>query len=169
LQRIIAALDIIHAESPDLKAVTLLETTAGQGTNLGNRFEHLATILEGVRDPKRLAVCVDTCHIFAAGYPISNPADYKKTLAEFDRLIGIKLIKAIHANDSKKGCGSRVDRHEHIGQGEIGLEGFRNLVNDPRLAKVPIYLETPKGAGGEEGIRLDKENLARLRGLVAKK
>jgi deoxyribonuclease IV len=167
LQRIIAAFDRIHAEIPEVKAVTLLECTAGQGSCLGHRLEHLNEILAGVQQPGRLAVCLDTCHLFAAGYPLADINDYDRTMRDLDRLIGSQLVKAIHLNDSKKGLGSRVDRHEHIGQGEIGLEGFRNLLNDPRFANVPMYLETPKGEGGDEGIKLDAENLRVLRSLIA--
>jgi deoxyribonuclease-4 len=167
LQRIIAGFDRIHAEIPDIKAVTLLECTAGQGSCLGHRLEHLNEILGGVQQPDRLAVCLDTCHLFAAGYPLADINDYDATMRDLDRLIGSQLVKAIHLNDSKKGLGSRVDRHEHIGQGEIGLEGFRNLLNDPRFANVPMYLETPKDSGGDEGIKLDAENLRVLRSLVA--
>ncbi|MDX1961883.1 MAG: deoxyribonuclease IV [Pirellulales bacterium] len=166
LARVIAALDKIHAAAPDLSTITLLETTAGQGTNLGHRFEHLAEILAGVRQPDRLGVCVDTCHIFAAGYPLANPVDYAETFTQFDRLIGLSRIKAFHLNDSKKGLGSRVDRHEHIGQGEIGLAGFRNLLTDPRFAHIPMYLETPKGMGSKEGLELDRGNLGVLRELA---
>lgn len=167
IARIIAAFDRIHADNPDTKAVTLLECTAGQGSCLGHRLEHLHEVLAGVKQPERIAVCLDTCHLFAAGYPLADISDYDKTMRELDRLIGSKLVKAIHLNDSKKGLGSRVDRHEHIGQGEIGLEGFRNLLNDPRFANTPMYLETPKGEGGDEGIKLDAGNLRVLRSLLA--
>lgn len=169
LKRIIEALDEVHAQTRGLKVVTLLENTAGQGTNLGWRFEHLATVLDGVRDPERVAVCIDTCHLWAAGYAFASAKQYKAVFAEFDKLIGRKLIKAIHLNDSKRELGSRVDRHEHIGQGHIGLDGFRLLLNDPRFQKTPMYLETPKEADGEpRGVELDRMNLATLRGLVEK-
>lgn len=167
LKRIAAGFDRIHAEIPNVKAVTLLECTAGQGSCLGHRLEHLNEIMAGVQQPARLAVCLDTCHLFAAGYPLADINDYDATMRDLDRLIGSQLVKAIHLNDSKKGLGSRVDRHEHIGQGEIGLEGFRNLLNDPRFANVPMYLETPKDSGGDEGIKLDAENLRVLRSLIA--
>ena len=143
----------------------LLETTAGQGTNLGHRFEHLATILDDSADSSRLGVCVDTCHIFAAGYPLIAAEEYSATMAEFDRLIGVKRIKAFHLNDSVKGLGSRVDRHAKIGAGTLGVEPFRHLLNDPRFAKTPMYMETPKGE--EEGELLDAINLRTLRGLIA--
>ncbi|HEY2762114.1 MAG TPA: deoxyribonuclease IV [Pirellulales bacterium] len=168
LARIVTALDEIHAYVGELKVLTLLENTAGQGSALGWRFEHLRTILDGVNEPKRLGVCIDTCHLLAAGYPISTEKDYAATIKELDKIVGLKLIKAIHLNDSKKDLGSRVDRHEHIGRGKIGLEGFRLLLNDERFAKVPMYLETPKEdeEGKPNGIKLDKMNLATLRGLV---
>src|SRR5262249_29951478 len=125
-------------------------------------------ILDGVKEPERIGVCIDTCHLLAAGYPISTPKDYEATIEQFDKIVGLKLVKAIHLNDSKKDLGSRVDRHEHIGQGKIGLEGFRLLLNDPRFGKAPMYLETPKEDenGEPNGIALDKMNLATLRSLV---
>ncbi len=141
----------------------LLETTAGQGTGLGYRFEELAAILDLVKYPDRFGVCVDTCHIFAAGYDIRTAATYQATFAEFDRLIGLERICFFHLNDSKKELGSRVDRHEHIGRGCIGLAGFRHLLTDPRFAGHPMTLETPKGKDLAE----DKENLRILRDLVA--
>jgi deoxyribonuclease-4 len=170
LARISTALNEIHDKVGKLKVRTLLENTAGQGSNLGWRFEHLATILDTVKHPERLAVCIDTCHLHAAGYPISSPKDYEETFRQLDKFVGLKLIAAFHLNDSKKEFGSRVDRHEHIGKGKIGLEGFRLLLNDPRFAKVPMYLETPKENedGEPDGIRLDKMNLKTLRGLIAK-
>ncbi|MBL9093134.1 MAG: deoxyribonuclease IV [Planctomycetaceae bacterium] len=164
LKRIIAALDIVHKQTAGVKACCLLENTAGQGSNLGNRFEHLAAIIAGVKQPERLGVCIDTCHAFAAGYPIADPADYEQTFAELDRLVGLGRVKAFHLNDSKKGLGSRVDRHEHIGEGMIGIEAFRNLLNDPRFRQTPMYLETPKGTRDDED--LDTINLRTLRSLV---
>ena len=141
----------------------LLETTAGQGSSLGYRFDQLASILERIRKEDRVGFCLDTCHVFAAGYDIRTPEGYRKTMREFNRLIGVDRIAAIHVNDCKKELGSRVDRHVHIGQGQIGLEGFRCLVNDSRFTKVPKILETPKGEDLEE----DRMNLATLRSLVA--
>lgn len=169
LKRIVEALDEVHAKVGKLKVRTLLENTAGQGSTLGWRFEQLATVISGAKDPDRLAVCIDTCHLLAAGYPLSTPADYDATMRELDKIIGLKLIKAFHLNDSKKELGSRVDRHEHIGRGKIGLEGFRLLLNDERVAKIPMYLETPKEneAGEPDGIQMDRMNLATLRELVA--
>ncbi len=170
LGRIVQALNEVHAQTRGIKAMCLLENTAGQGSTLGWKFEHLAAILHDVRDPERLGLCVDTCHVFAAGYALSTPPEYKATMKAFDKIVGLKLIKAFHLNDSKKELGSRVDRHEHIGRGKIGLEGFRLLVNDKRFAKVPMYLETPKenDDGEANGVELDKMNLAMLRGLVEK-
>jgi len=135
----------------------LMETTAGQGSSLNYRFEHIATLLETVDDP-RLQVCLDTCHIYAAGYDLRN--DYDGVWAEFDRLVGIKNLRAIHVNDSKKALGSRVDRHEAIGEGELGIEPFRRLVNDPRLEEIPMFLETP------EADTMHTVNLQRLRDLI---
>ncbi len=166
LKRIAQGLDEVHRQTPDAEAKILLETTAGQGSCLGCRFEHLAEILERVADPDRLGVCFDTCHVFAAGYPMGTEKEYRVTIGEFDRLVGHKLIKAFHLNDSVKPLGSRVDRHAAIGGGELGLEPFRLLLNDKRFRAVPKYLETPKGTndGGEE---LDVVNLRTLRSLVA--
>jgi deoxyribonuclease-4 len=169
LARIIEALDEVHGQTRGLTVKTLLENTAGQGSNLGWRFEHLAAILDGVKDPDRIGVCIDTCHVFAAGYPISTAKDYKATMRKFDTVVGLKLVKAIHLNDSKREFGSRVDRHEHIGQGKIGLDAFRMLLNDPRFQRTPMYLETPKEENGEnQGFKLDSMNLATLRQLVEK-
>jgi deoxyribonuclease-4 len=161
---VIRALDETHRQTRGVKTKVLLETTAGQGSCLGCKFEHLAAMIGGVQDPDRLGVCVDTCHIFAAGYPISTEKDYKATMRELDKTVGVKLVKAFHVNDSLKPLGSRVDRHAHIGKGMIGKEGFRLLVNDRRFRKVPMYLETPKG--DERGKSLDAMNLRTLRRLV---
>jgi len=140
----------------------LIETTAGQGTTLGHRFEQLEDILERVRDSGRIGCCLDTCHMFAAGYDIGSEAGYRDTLRQFDRLIGCEKIHAFHLNDCLKPLGSRVDRHMHIGQGQIGLEAFRCLVNDRRFSAVPKILETPKG----DDLQHDLMNLRTLRGLV---
>lgn len=142
----------------------LLETTAGQGSNLGYSFEQLAYMMDKVEDKKRIGVCLDTCHIFAAGYAISDPKDYKKTMKNFDDTVGIDNLHIIHTNDSKREFGSRKDRHDHLGKGHIGIEAFRNFVNDKRLKNVPMILETPK----EEDLLDDIENLKVLRGLVKK-
>ncbi len=164
LNRIVKALDSAHCATSKFRVLTLLETTAGQGTNLGAKFEELAWIIEHVKHPDRVAVCVDSCHIFAAGYPLATAAEYAATMNEFDRSIGLDRIRCFHLNDSKKGLGSRVDRHEHIGEGCLGLEPFRHIVNDPRFAALPMYLETEKGQ--RDGRELDAINLETLRGLL---
>lgn len=164
LKRVSQALDEVHKQLPKCGAMCLLETTAGQGSNLGAKFEHLADIIAGTRDPDRLGVCVDTCHIFAAGYPLDTPKNYKATMKELDLVVGVDRVKAFHLNDSLKELGSHVDRHAHIGQGKMGLEPFRNLLNDRRFKKVPMYLETAKGE--EDGEDCDVMNLRVLRGLV---
>nr|HID13467.1 deoxyribonuclease IV [Anaerolineae bacterium] len=162
LARVAQALGEVHAATPGFYAQILLETTAGQGTNLGYRFEHLAWLLEHTPEGERLGVCLDTCHIFAAGYEIRTLEGYAATMEEFDHIIGLERLHAVHLNDSKYDLGSRKDRHEHIGKGHIGLEGFRLVLNDPRLAGLPGLLETPKGAD----LREDRENLAVLRSLL---
>ena len=140
----------------------LLENTAGQGSCLGHRFEDLAAILDRVRDERRIGVCFDTCHAYAAGYDLRSPEGYRRTMRELERLIGTERIRAFHVNDCKRELGCRVDRHAHIGKGTMGLEGFRALVNDRRFARVPKILETPKG----KELREDRMNLATLRRLV---
>jgi deoxyribonuclease IV len=164
LQNIIQALDEVTDQTAALKAQCLLETTAGQGTALGWRFEHFAAILDGLKQPNRVGLCFDTCHVFAAGYPMGTPADYQATMAAFDRHVGLDRIKAFHLNDSRRELGSRVDRHEHIGRGHLGREPFRLLLADPRFRHVPMYLETPKG--DENGEDLDAMNLHVLRGCI---
>ena len=147
-----------------------VETMAGQGTNLGHSFEQLATILNGVGDHERLGVCFDTCHVFSAGYDIRTPETYAETMAAFDKTVGLDKIKCFHLNDSKHEFGSNKDRHEHIGEGTIGKEGFANFVNDPRWADFPAHLETPKTEKGEDGkeIEMDPVNLKTLRDLIKK-
>ena len=162
---IVRALDEVHAQTRGIRAKCLLENTAGQGSCLGCRFEHLAEIIDGVRDPDRLGVCIDTCHMFAAGYPLGTEQDYKATIRALDKTVGLKLVRAIHLNDSLKPLGSRVDRHAHIGRGLMGKEPFRLLLNDSRFRKVPMYLETPKGE--EKGKDLDTINLRTLRRLIS--
>ncbi len=164
---IAAALNQIAAESPieGEYPQILLETTAGQGNGIGHTFEQLGAILAQLDEPERFGVCMDTCHIFAAGYDIRTPATYKRTMAEFDGAIGLDRLKAIHVNDSRRALGSRVDRHAHIGRGEIGAAAFANFVNDKRLANVPMILETPKGVD-ENGRDFDKINVAALRKLI---
>jgi deoxyribonuclease-4 len=166
LRRVAAALDEVHGRCPGLKVKVLLETTAGQGSCLGYRFEHLASILAQVAQPRRIGVCLDTCHVFAAGYALWPAREYQATFRAFQRTIGLKWLKLFHVNDSMKPCNSRVDRHAHIGQGHIGLEPFRLLVNDPRFRRHPMILETPKESETEPD--MDATNLAVLRGLAAK-
>jgi len=164
VRNIVRALNKVHAQSHDVRARCLLETTAGQGTSLGWRFEQLAQVIDSVKEPDRLGVCFDTCHVFAAGYPLESPKEYETTMAGFDRLVGLERIKAFHLNDSRSGCGSRIDRHEHIGRGRLGLEPFRHLLADQRFRDVPMYLETPKG--DQDGEDWDVVNLRSLRRLL---
>lgn len=168
LKRIATGLDEVHRQTPEATAQMLLETTAGQGSCLGCDFRHLAEILDKVEAPDRLGICFDTCHVFAAGYPLGTEKQYRATMRQFDQLIGYKRIKAFHLNDSLKPLGSRVDRHAAIGQGAMGLEPFRLLLADRRFRKVPKYLETPKGKN-DEGEDLDMMNLRTLRGLMEAK
>ena len=160
--RVAEALNRIFAERPDGTTTVLLETTAGQGTALGRTFEELAAIIALVEDKARVAVCFDTCHAFAAGYELRDRASYEATMAAFDATIGLDKLRAFHLNDSKKGLGSRVDRHAGIGDGELGAEAFGFVLADPRFAGLPGILETPKGDDGEE----DRRNLATLRTLA---
>jgi deoxyribonuclease-4 len=162
LERVIAAFDQLFEEVPQFEGNVLIETTAGQGSNLGRTFEELATIIDGSRFPDKFGVCFDTCHTFAAGYDTATEEGYADTMQQFDRLIGLERLQCFHFNDSKKGLGSRVDRHEHIGQGALGLNPFRFILNDPRFAKIPKILETPKGDNDE----MDRVNLELLRGLT---
>lgn len=164
--RIVKGLNEAHRRTKGFHCQYWLETTAGQGTNLGYRFEQIAYVLNEVKAPERLGVCVDSCHIFAGGYPLQTKAEYDATMSEFDELIGVDKIRAWHLNDSKKPLGSRVDRHHHIGEGCLGIEPFRHIVNDPRFADTPMYLETEKGM--RDGVNLDAMNLATLQGLIAK-
>jgi deoxyribonuclease IV len=162
LRNIVRALDEVHRQCGRLRANCLLETTAGQGTSLGWRFEQLRAILDGVEEPDRLGVCFDTCHVFAAGYGLATKREYDATMSAFDRSLGLERIKAFHLNDSRRELGSRIDRHEHIGLGHMGLEPFRLLLVDPRFDNVPMYLETPKGE--KDGVNWDVINLRALRG-----
>lgn len=163
IENIVRALDEIDNRTSRLNVRCLLETTAGQGTSLGWRFEQLASILDGVKTPDRIGFCLDTCHVFAAGYPLSPKKQYRATMDEFDRLLGLERIKAFHLNDSLRDRGSRIDRHEHIGRGRLGIEPFRLLLDDKRFRDVPMYLETPKGREGDED--WDVINLKTLRSL----
>ena len=165
IRRIIKGINTIYRRAAGVNTSLLLETTAGQGSSIGHRFEHLQEILDAVREPERLGICLDTCHVFAAGYSLSPQRDYEETMRALDASVGIGKVRCIHVNDSKREQGSRVDRHEHIGKGFIGLKGFGPLLNDARLWHVPRILETPKGRD-DRGRDLDKVNLARLRRLV---
>src|SRR5437868_11635488 len=162
LDKIVDSINRVFRKIPKVKTKIALETTAGQGSCLGHRFEQIAYIIENVRQPKRLCVCLDTAHIFAAGYDIGTEAGVNKTFREFDRIIGLDRLAAIHLNDSKTVRGSRVDRHEHIGKGKIGLAAFRFIMRDRRFRKVPKVLETPKG----DDLREDVINLKTLRSLA---
>lgn len=163
LATIASSLNQVLKEKKGYKTQLLLETTAGQGSNLGYQFEQLAEIIGMVKENDRLGICVDSCHIFAAGYDIRSGAVYEETFQLFDSIIGLSKIKAFHLNDSKKGLASKVDRHEHIGEGAIGLEAFRLIVNDDRFHGLPMLLETPGGDAEYE------KNLKILKGLRGRK
>ncbi len=162
LEQIVESIDRVLTGLPKIKTRIALETTAGQGSCLGSSFEHLAYLISCVREPERLCVCLDTAHVFAAGYDISSEAAMRKTLREFDRVIGRDRLVAIHLNDCKTAFGSRVDRHEHIGKGRIGLDAFRFIIRNRRFHKIPKVLETPKG----KDLREDVMNLKTLRSLA---
>ena len=165
LSRIAAAVDEVHRRTSGSRLrIRGTETTAGQGSNLGHRFEHLGAIFDRVSDPGRLSVCVDTCHIFAAGYPFGTAEEYNRTMSELDASVGLDRVRVWHLNDSLRERGSRVDRHAGLGRGQIGLEPFGFVVNDPRFAGLPMILETPKGLEDEE--ELDAINLRLLRSLM---
>ena len=158
------SLNIAHQKSKGFKVKSMLEATAGQGNALGYRFEQLKKIIDLVDEKERMTVCIDTAHIWAAGYNIKDSKEYKKVIKEFDDIIGLELLQCIHMNDSKKDLGSRVDRHDHIGKGFIGIEGFTNIMNDKKLERVPKILETPK----EKDQKEDLENIGVLLSLVKK-
>jgi len=166
-----ALLDLLRARRRG-KTMVLLENTAGQGTTLGATFEQLASIVARTGDHRRIGVCLDTCHLLASGYDICTPEGYASTFKQFGRLVGFDRLKAFHMNDSKKPLGSRVDRHEHIGQGHLGLEPFRRIVNDRRFRDLPMLLETAKAEGKPTGPiaidPLDEQNLNTLRSLIEK-
>jgi len=162
IKTIARSLDEVHKACPGYRVKVTLEITAGQGSNLGYRFEQIGNMIDATRESDRLRVCFDTEHAFAAGYDIRTREGYERTFDEFDEAIGIKLLAAFHLNDSKKEFNSRVDRHEHIGKGFIGVEAFRMLVNDRRFWGLPMCLETPKGPDLKE----DRENLELLRSLI---
>lgn len=159
MRRIAESLNVVLERCPDFKVKVLLEATAGQGDNLGYTFEQLAEIKLQVEQKERVGVCLDTCHIFAAGYEIRTKAGYEKAIHNLEETIGVDQVGVIHANDSMRELGSRVDRHTHIGKGEIGLAGFKHFVNDPRFAHAPMIIETPER-------EMDKKNLRQLRKLV---
>jgi deoxyribonuclease-4 len=163
LQALAESLDWLLERTEGLDVTPLLEVTAGQGSSLGHRFEHLAEIFDRVRDPDRLGVCLDTCHLYAAGYDIATPEGYERTMKSFARIVGLKKLKAVHLNDSKKGLGSRVDRHARAGEGVLGLESFRRIVNDRRFRGIPLVVETPGPL--EEW----KKEIGRIRALIAPK
>lgn len=164
IRRIAQALDVVHDEVRTNQVLTCLEGTAGQGSCLGHRLEHLAAIIDLVKDPKRMGVCLDTAHLFAAGYDFRG-AKYAAFRREISKTIGIRCIKVWHINDSKKDLGSRVDRHDHIGEGKIGLDGFRDLIRDDAWVKLPKILETPKETA-PDGRDWDLVNLERLKALA---
>jgi deoxyribonuclease IV len=162
IKRIADSINVIHAQTPGCRTLTTLESTAGQGSAVGYRFEHLRGIFDLVDDKSRMAVCLDTCHLFAAGYDISTERGWDDTMTSFGSIVGWARLVAFHVNDSKKGLGSRVDRHDHIGKGMIGVEGFASLMNDDRLASIPKILETEKS----EDMHEDVENMTFLRSLI---
>ena len=180
LDRIAEGLNLVLKHTAGIQTRCLLETMAGQGSNLGGKFEHLAAIIEGVEGSGwhektdttgefTLGICFDTCHVFASGVDFSTPEQFEAMKQDFDRVLGLKRLKAIHLNDSKHPCGSRKDRHEHIGLGMLGLEPFRLLLNDPQMSGIPMYLETNKGVRvAEDGTEEDWDsvNLKVLRSLV---
>lgn len=161
IKLIAESLNLAHQKTKNYKVKSMLEATAGQGTAIGYTFEHLKKIIDLVDEKERMSVCIDTAHIFAAGYDIKDNKNYNKVIKEFDDIIGLDLLKCFHMNDSKKPLASRVDRHDHIGKGFIGLEGFTNIMNDKRLLHIPKILETPKGKEQLE----DLENIKTLRSL----
>lgn len=164
LRKIAESFNRMFADALDGKVTVCLETTAGQGTNLGYTFEQLAAIIDIVENKARMGICMDTCHIFAAGYPISTQQEFDETIRKFDQAIGLSKLRIIHCNDSKKEFGSKRDRHEHIGKGFIGKKPFGFFLNDKRLEHIPKILETPKKSAAE-----DRNNLKVLRSLLIKK
>lgn len=162
IDQIARSLDQVHAAIPNHRVVTLLETSAGQGSCVGCTFEELGEMIRRVDDPHRVGICFDTCHVFAAGYEIRTRDGYERTIDELERHVGLDNVGAFHLNDSKKPLGSRVDRHQHIGEGEIGLDAFRHLLNDARFARIPKVIETPKTIETTS----DVKNLTTLRSLI---
>lgn len=161
VRRVAQMLDAAFSRSKSTAAIWL-ETAAGQGACVGSRFEELRDVVGASKNPGRLGICLDTCHVFAAGYELRTPEGWGATIEAFERTLGLPALRAMHVNDSKKDLGSRVDRHEHIGKGRIGDAGFRNVMTDPRLAAIPKFLETPK----DKDLAWDRRNLARLRRLA---
>jgi len=162
LKKIAESIDWFHRRTEGFKMKILLETTSGQGTNLGYRFEHFSAIMDMAEDASRLGFCFDTCHVFTAGYDLRTRDAYEKTMEDFDRVIGLARLNVFHLNDAKNDVGSRIDRHQHIGKGKLGLDTFRFLLNDPRFVNLPKILETPKGKDMTE----DKMNMAVLESLA---
>ena len=167
VRRVAEALTIVHDRTAGFATRTILETTAGQGTSVGCRFEHLAGIIAHTASSDRIAICADTCHLFAAGYDLTTDEGYAQTFDAFDRIIGLDRLLCFHLNDSKQPLGSNVDRHEHIGKGHLGRSAFKRLVNDKRFLGRPMILETPKETDAR-GRDMDRVNLASLRKMVAK-
>lgn len=165
LRRIATGIDSLFAQLGDARPIILLETTAGQGTSLGYRLEQLARIIEMATSKEHIGVCLDTCHLYAAGYDIGKEAVYERFMGKFARLIGLERLGLVHLNDSQAPLGSRVDRHEHIGRGHLGLEAFRLLLQDSRFTDLPFIIETPKGRTSE-GEDWDVVNMRLLRGLI---
>jgi len=166
IEKIAFSINEIFDQIPDIQIRLLLETTAGQGSALGHTFEQLASIMDKIENQNRIGICLDTSHVFAAGYDIRTPESYRKAMDAFSDIIGFENLYVIHVNDSKKELGSRIDRHEHIGEGYIGIEAFELLMNDMRFWDVPKIIETPKQKDGPD---TDQMNLNRLRSLVFKK
>ena len=158
------SINIAHSKTQGFKVTSMIETTAGQGTALGYKFEHLRKIIDLIDEKVRMTVCIDTAHVFAAGYDIKDPANYEIVINEFDNIVGLERLKCMHMNDSKKPLGSKVDRHEHIGKGFMGIQGFTNIMNDKRIEHIPKILETPKGKEQLE----DLVNLKILKSLIKK-
>lgn len=164
LKKIALSIDMVYEKLPNIDVSITLETTAGQGTSIGFRFEHLREVIDNSNYKEKISVCIDTAHIFEAGYDIRSYDKYNETMNEFCEIIGLKNLKVIHINDSKTTLGSNVDRHEHIGKGKIGIDAFSFIMNDKRLANIPKILETPKG----EDLKEDIENIDILKNLVDK-
>lgn len=165
IELIVESLNMVHRETAASSVLSVVETTAGQGSVLGYTFEQIAAIVEGVENPERMGVCIDTCHIFAAGYDIRKKKAYQSTMGAFDDVVGLDRLVMMHLNDAKNPLGSRRDRHDHIGKGEIGVGGFRHIMNDERLSGVPKILETPKG----DDLAEDRMNMKVLKGLLRRK